>query len=114
MKNSHINLILFSALFITSLKAYSQSENDSLSKSKGGWFSLGGRSTISLFDHDGAGLGTGGQFRIQLNNRVNTDWFADYININNSEDIRSTYYHIGWSVIYYPFESLQFPKILQP
>ena len=43
----------------------------------GGSFSLGVRSTVSTFSHEGFGLGTGGQFRIQLNERVNSDWFAD-------------------------------------
>lgn len=79
-----------------------------------GWFSLGGRSTLSSFDSDGAGLGTGGQFRIQLSNAVNTDWFADYISINVSDKVRSEYYHIGWSVLFYPFDKLKFPKLLQP
>ncbi|PHR43948.1 MAG: hypothetical protein COA32_15550 [Fluviicola sp.] len=69
-----------------------------------GWFSLGGRSTISLFDHDGAGIGTGGSFRVQLTNKVNTDWFADYITINQSNGVRSEYAHVGWSVMFYPFE----------
>lgn len=79
-----------------------------------GWFSLGVRSTASIFDHDGAGLGSGGQFRIQINDRVNTDWFADYISINMSDEVRSEYIHIGWSVLYYPFKDQQFPKLLQP
>lgn len=84
------------------------------SASKAGWFSLGARSTLSAFSDDGNGLGTGGQFRIQLSNRVNTDWFADYISINISDKVRSEYYHIGWSVLFYPFEKLQFPKVIQP
>lgn len=79
-----------------------------------GWFSLGMRSTISTFSHDGTGLGTGGQFRIQMNNRVNTDWFADYISISIKNKVRSEYYHIGWSVLYYPFKNLYYPKLLQP
>ncbi len=87
-------------------------QNDSISNA--GWFSLGGRSTLSAFDADGSGLGTGGQFRIQLSNSVNTDWFADYITINVQDKIRSEYYHIGWSVLFYPFKTLQYPKIFQP
>lgn len=78
------------------------------------WFSLGARTTLSAFDHDGSGLGTGGQFRIQINNRVNTDWFADYITINVNDKVRSDYYHIGWSVLFYPFEGLHYPKHFQP
>lgn len=75
-----------------------------------GWFSLGARSTFSLFSSDGAGIGTGGQFRIQLSNKVNTDWFADYISIYTKNNIRSEYYHIGWSVLFYPFNKLQYPS----
>jgi hypothetical protein len=113
MKKKVTNFTLLICLLV-SITSFSQSENESSSLSNSGWFSLGGRSTLSLFDHDGTGLGTGGQFRIQLSNRVNTDWFADYITINMKEGVRSTYYHIGWSVLYYPFENLQYPKVVQP
>lgn len=82
--------------------------------SQAGWISAGARSTLSAFDHDGSGIGTGGQFRVQLGNRVNTDWFADYITINMSDKVRSDYYHIGWSVLFYPFRELQYPKVFQP
>lgn len=92
--------IFFGALLLQSL--YGQESTTSTNNS--GWFSLGGRSTISLFDHDGTGIGTGGSFRIQLNNRVNTEWFADYITINQSNGVRSEYFHVGWSVMFYPFE----------
>ncbi len=74
-----------------------------------GFFSLGVRSTTSVFSDDGFGLGTGGQFRIQLSNKVNTDWFADFIVIND-DNVRSEYIHIGWSVLFYPFEKLQYPN----
>lgn len=79
-----------------------------------GWFSLGARSTASTFGDEGNGIGSGGQFRIQMNNAINTDWFFDYISINVDDKVRSEYYHIGWSVIYYPFSQLQYPKLLQP
>lgn len=79
-----------------------------------GWLSLGARSTVSAFSEPGVGIGTGGQFRIQLSNRVNTDWFADYFNIHDNEVI-SEYFHIGWSVLFYPFKNLVFPKhTIQP
>ncbi|MCX7728890.1 MAG: hypothetical protein N2203_05400 [Bacteroidia bacterium] len=78
------------------------------------WFSLGMRSTLSTFSHDGTGLGTGGQFRIQLNKLVNTDWFADYIAINIDNKVKSEYAHIGWSVLFYPFKNLLYPKFFQP
>lgn len=90
-----------------------QAPNASAS-SKSGWFSLGGRSTLSTFSREGSGLGTGGQFRIQLSDNVNTDWFADYITINSTDGVRSVYYHIGWSVLFYPFKTLWYPQLFQP
>ena len=79
------------------------------------WVSVGGRSTLSTFSDEGSGVGTGGQFRIQLNNKVNTDWFADYIVVSSSKNLRSTFYHIGWSVLFYPFDKMKFPaNKLQP
>mgnify|MGYP000856730089 FL=1 len=75
--------------------------------SKAGWVSFGARSTISSFDHDGSGIGAGGQYRIQLSNSVSTDWYADYITINVGNKVRSEYYHIGWSVLFYPFSQLR-------
>lgn len=78
------------------------------------WFALGMRSTASVFSHDGVGIGTGGQFRIQFNQRLNSDWFADYITININNKVKSEYAHIGWSVLFYPFQSMLYPKIFQP
>lgn len=80
-----------------------------------GSLSVGLRSTISTFSHDGAGMGTGGQFRIRLSDRINTDWFADFISITQDHAVRSRYTHIGWSVIFYPLAPKPFPsQRLQP
>lgn len=93
-------------------------KNDSLAlkktppliKNQAGWFSLGVRSTMNVFSDDGFGVGAGGQFRLQLSNRVNTDWFADYIAVNHDNIARSEYVHIGWSVLFYPVKKLQYPR----
>jgi len=112
MKN--IALLYFTTLLLLiSSLSNAQDKIEHLTKNNAGWFSLGARSTLSLFDHDGAGLGSGGQFRIQLSNRVNTDWFADYISINVDDKVRSDYYHIGWSVLFYPLQN-QHNKTIQP
>ncbi len=67
-----------------------------------GNFSLGLRSTASLFNSDGGfGSGVGGQFRLQLSERINTEWFADLITTNLSNAGRRTDAHIGWSVMFY-------------
>jgi hypothetical protein len=63
---------------------------------------LGIRSTASLFDHnDYVGLGYGGHFRLRVADKVNTEWFADYIKTDiGGLGFRETY-HIGWSVLLY-------------
>lgn len=69
-----------------------------------GMFSLGVRSTLSAFndiENESLGTGFGGQFRIQLAERINTEWFADYFNSTIGDYGRRTDYHIGWSVMYY-------------
>jgi hypothetical protein len=70
----------------------------------GGQFSLGIRSTTSLFSNEsGTGTGFGGQFRLRFFHLLNSEWFADYItsDIENGLGNR-TDYHIGWSVMFYP------------
>ncbi len=99
-------LLVAFTLFFSSFTSFTQvNENNS------GWFSLGVRNTLNTFSHDGTGLGVGGQFRVQLSNQVNTDWFADYITIQESEFIKSEYAHIGWSVLFYPLKE---KTLLQP
>ncbi|HRH01571.1 MAG TPA: outer membrane beta-barrel protein [Bacteroidia bacterium] len=69
-----------------------------------GYFQLGVRNTASAFSDDGAmGFGYGGQFRIRLSKRINTDWYADYLTTNIQNVARRTDGHIGWSVLAYPF-----------
>ncbi|MBL7882513.1 MAG: outer membrane beta-barrel protein [Bacteroidia bacterium] len=78
-------------------------EREKLDK-ESGYFSLGVRSTASAFSDDGAyGFGYGGQFRIRVLNRVNTDWYMDYITTDISGIARRVDWHIGWSVLTYPF-----------
>ena len=79
---------------------------DSLSKKESGKLMLGMRSTMSAFNDDGAtGMGVGGQFRIRFGSRLNSDWFLDYITTDIKGLAKRTDYHIGWSVLYYPFNA---------
>lgn len=72
--------------------------------SESGYFSLGMRNTMSAFSDDGAyGFGYGGQFRIRVLSRVNTDWYMDYITTDIAGVARRVDWHIGWSVLAYPF-----------
>jgi hypothetical protein len=101
----------FIAIICVFILSNNLNAQDVLSKK---WFSLGMRSTGSIFSDDGFGIGTGGQFRIQFSQRVNSDWFADYISININNKVKSDYAHIGWSVLFYPFKNLLYPNFFQP
>jgi hypothetical protein len=80
-----------------------------------GTFSLGTRNTISMFnDDDAIGKGIGGQFRIQLGKRINTEWYFDYITSKNGSLTYRNDYHIGWSIMLYPKNNYQFDRLLQP
>ena len=80
-----------------------------------GAFSLGTRSTISVFNHQsGIGTGVGGQFRIRFGKKINTEWFADYLSSRVPGAGERTDAHIGWSVMFYPFESSLFDNKIRP
>ena len=102
-KFTHIVSIVFLTSLLTPLN-YAQNNTS-------GYLFAGIRSTFNVFSSDGTGLGSGGQLRLQLSERVNTEWYADYISINVQNILRSIYYHIGWSVLYY---YLNKPTKLQP
>ena len=80
-----------------------------------GTFSLGTRNTFSSFNDDESfGKGIGGQFRLQISNRLNSEWYFDYITSRNGELTYRNDYHIGWSILYYPGKTADFSKLLQP
>lgn len=97
-------ILFFICIVTLSLtEVYSQ---DSLSKKESGKLQLGMRSTVSAFSDDGAsGMGVGGQFRLKFGTRLNSDWFFDYITTDIGGLAKRTDYHIGWSVLYYPFNN---------
>lgn len=91
------------ALLLFPATAFSQPLN--IKGNQGGIFSLGVRSTLSTFnghENESAGLGLGGQFRVQFADRVNSDWFFDYITSDIGDYATREDYHIGWSVLFYP------------
>lgn len=94
--------LLILALSITGF-AYGQPLN--IKENRGGIVSLGMRSTVSMFnghENESNGLGVGGQFRIQFADRVNSDWFFDYLSSDIGDYAERRDYHIGWSVLFYP------------
>ncbi len=77
-------------------------------------FSIGTRNTISMFNDDAAiGIGIGGQARFQFFDRLNSEWYADYIPSQTKISHRDDY-HIGWSLMYYFGRNVHFDHLLQP
>lgn len=80
-----------------------------------GTFSLGTRNTVSLFNDDNAiGKGIGGQFRMQLSNRLNSEWYFDYITSKNGSYTFRNDYHVGWSIMLYTKNNYGFDRLFQP
>jgi hypothetical protein len=96
MKRLLICLLLVPAIAV-------QAQNRKPNRNVGGQFSLGVRSTASLFSDDGNSFGTGagGQFRIRFYDFMNSEWFADYLMSDYGTTGTRTDYHIGWSVMFY-------------
>lgn len=92
-----------------------QAQSLPIRKNEAGIFSLGIRSTLSTFNDaqfSNNGFGYGGQFRVQLSPRINTEWFLDYITSDVQNLVTRTDYHVGWSVMYYILEPK--PRAIQP
>ncbi len=99
-------IIFLILLFLSQNQVFAQA-NSKFDKDPG-VFSLGVRSTFSAFN-DGVenkvGSGVGGQFRLRFSEKVNSDWFFDYLTSDIGNYAHRTDYHIGWSVLYYPLEN---------
>jgi hypothetical protein len=100
---------------IISIFAFAQLGVLGQDESTKGLFSLGVRNTYGFFGSgtEGASTGVGGQFRIQLSDRMNTEWYADYISYSNDVSSRLDY-HVGWSVIYYVLPDNGATNLFQP
>lgn len=77
--------------------------------------SLGTRNTLSFFNHDPAtGKGIGGQFRLRLGEKLNSEWYFDYISSRNGSFTYRNDYHIGWSLLFYTGKDDPDAHVLQP
>lgn len=97
------SLIFVLSLFL-SLNFFSQDIEET--SKQAGTLELGVRNTLSLFENDGhTGVGFGGQFRLWLGNKLNTEWYSDYIKTDIGGLGNRNTVHIGWSVMFYPLEA---------
>ena len=95
----------------------SAQETLKLKNHHGGLFSLGMRTTISTFNHGNwqdVGTGVGGQFRLQVHDRINMEFFADYLTSKIGDVGHRDDAHVGWSVMYYPLKDKTFTKFMKP
>lgn len=87
-------------LLLAAVKGYAQHTNNAHPQ----YLSFGVRNTFSVFNggnFDYVGMGVGGHFRIPIIDRINTEWYGDYINNNIGGMGHRTDFHIGWSVMFY-------------
>ncbi|MDZ4847382.1 MAG: outer membrane beta-barrel protein [Chitinophagales bacterium] len=103
-------------IFLLALLQFSLAEAQNTFEKQGGNFSLGMRSTVSAFSHGekNVGYGAGGQFRIQLTDRINTEWFLDVLSTNIENKAQRMDYHVGWSVMYYLIDPRAFTRKVTP
>lgn len=104
--NKKNSLKKFLVAYFYGITFLSLSQPLKIKNNESGILSLGVRTTVSLFNDSETGnfgTGAGGQFRLQLAERVNTDWFFDYLTADVKGIAHRTDYHIGWSVLFYPY-----------
>ena len=107
-------MIIAALLLLNTSNLLAQVDENADFKSAG-TISLGTRNTFSMFNNDpGIGVGIGGQTRIQVSDHINTEWFFDYITSKNKTYTNRNDYHFGWSVMYYPGNTVDFSNLLQP
>jgi len=96
------HLLIAAAILLPAVSVFAQKKN-TIHEKQAGTFSLGTRNTISLFNDDNAtGKGIGGQLRLRLSNRLNSEWYFDYITSKSGSYTYRNDYHIGWSILFYP------------
>lgn len=93
---------LFLIILVTPFLSFSQPLK--IKKNQSGIVGFGIRSTISTFnggDFANNGYGIGGQYRIQIADRVNSEWFLDYLSANVGDYASRRDYHVGVSIMTY-------------
>ena len=123
MKSFHWPVVFLIISLLLQVKLQAQDTTKTISKTKGtftdnfgGVVSVGARSDMNIFAAapKSPGIGTGGSFRIQLLERLNTEWFADYITTNLYNKAHRIDGHIGWNVMFYVLNPKGFTRKFTP
>ena len=113
-------LILF---LLATAKLSAQDSSKVISKTKeiftdnfGGVVSFGARTDVNIFTAapKSPGIGTGGSVRIQMLDRLNTEWFGDYITSSLYGKVHRVDAHIGWNVMFYILSPKGFTRKFTP
>ena len=103
-------LIVGTLFFIANVQA--QEKSNELLNSVGS-LSMGTRNTISMFSAEGKtywGMSVGGQLRMRIHDKLNSDWFGDYVTTNVGNLAARTDFHGGVSMMPYTFGT---PRIMK-
>jgi hypothetical protein len=121
MKSIQWLALLLMASVLSEIAMGQTSDTSSLIKkltypSQAGNFSLGVRNNVNIFTNatKSLGGGVGGSARLQILNRLNTEWFADIISSNLYGKAHRTDMHIGWNVIFYLLDPKGFTRKFTP
>ena len=87
-----------------------------LTYNSGGLLSFGARTGISIFSAAPKyiGIGSGGSIRLQFLDRLNTEWFGDYITSALYNKVHRVDAHIGWNVMFYLINPRGFTRKFTP
>ncbi len=111
-----LTLIMSQQVFASLGSGSKEYAKDSIFNKFGGGLSIGARSTVNVFTNTihSYGLGVGGSMRLQLLERLNTEWFGDYVINNMYNKATRIDGHIGWNVMFYILKPKGFARKLTP
>lgn len=101
-------------LLLLSTITYGQKSNSG--NTKMGEISWGIRSTGSLFSASGNnfGIGAGWQIRFRLSEKLNSEWFSDWITTDINGLGQRNDAHVGVSTMIYPFKNKGYKNTISP
>jgi len=123
MKSFHWTVVFLIALLFPIAALHAQDSTKADSKAKqifsdnfGGLVSLGARTDINIFTAapKSPGIGSGGSLRVQLLDRLNTEWFGDYVTSSLYNKAHRVDAHIGWNVMFYVLDPKGFTRKFTP
>jgi hypothetical protein len=123
MKSFHRTAVFLTACLLPLMALHAQDSTKAVSKAKqiftdnyGGMLSFGARTDVNIFTAapKSPGIGSGGSVRLQILDRLNTEWFGDYITSSLYNKVHRVDAHIGWNVMFYVLDTKGFTRKFTP